>query len=404
MKKYDYEARDSASNKIVKSVVQADSENAAAKLLTAQGFVPLKIELQDDKTNFFARFSGRITTKDRVVFTRQLATLIGAGLPLAQSLRTVQEQTTNKRMQEIVQEIISDVEGGKSLSDSFAKHPEAFNKVYVALVSAGETSGTMDDSLKRLAAQQEKDAAMMSKIRGAMMYPSIVLVVIILVIGFMLFTVVPQVEGLYRDLNKGLPFVTLMMIKVANFFSSLWWLVILAMIIGGYFLAQYLKTEQGIRTKDIFKLNVPIFKGMFRKMYMARFARTGQVLLSTGVPMLDMLRITSDAVNNVIISESILRASDKVKGGKALSASLSNEDYFLAMVPQMIKIGEQSGKIDEMMGKTAQVYEDELDEEIRALSTMIEPVLMVFLAIVAGTMVAAILLPIYSLVGNINIR
>ena len=404
MKKYNYEARDSASNKIVKSVVQADSENAAAKLLTAQGFVPLKIELQDDKTNFFARFSGRITTKDKVVFTRQLATLIGAGLPLAQSLRTVQEQTTNKRMQEIVQEIISDVEGGKSLSDSFAKHPEAFNKVYVALVSAGETSGTMDDSLKRLAAQQEKDAAMMSKIRGAMMYPSIVLVVIILVIGFMLFTVVPQVEGLYRDLNKELPFVTLAMIKVANFFSSLWWLVILAMIIGGYFLAQYLKTEQGIRTKDIFKLNVPLFKGMFRKMYMARFARTGQVLLSTGVPMLDMLRITADAVNNVIISESILRASDKVKGGKALSASLSNEDYFLAMVPQMIKIGEQSGKIDEMMGKTAQVYEDELDEEIRALSTMIEPVLMVFLAIVAGTMVAAILLPIYSLVGNINIR
>ena len=404
MKKYNYEARDSASNKIVKSVVQADSENAAAKLLTAQGFVPLKIELQDDKTNFFARFSGRITTKDKVVFTRQLATLIGAGLPLAQSLRTVQEQTTNKRMQEIVQEIISDVEGGKSLSDSFAKHPEAFNKVYVALVSAGETSGTMDDSLKRLAAQQEKEAAMMSKIRGAMMYPSIVLVVIILVIGFMLFTVVPQVEGLYRDLNKGLPFVTLMMIKMANFFSSLWWLVILAMIIGGYFLAQYLKTEQGIRTKDIFKLNVPLFKGMFRKMYMARFARTGQVLLRTGVPMLDMLRITSDAVNNVIISESILRASDKVKGGKALSASLSNEDYFLAMVPQMIKIGEQSGKIDEMMGKTAQVYEDELDEEIHALSTAIEPVLMVFLAIVAGTMVSAILLPIYSLVGNINIR
>ena len=404
MKKYNYEARDSASNKIVKSVVQADSENAAAKLLTSQGFVPLKIELQDDKTNFFARFSGRITTKDKVVFTRQLATLIGAGLPLAQSLRTVQEQTTNKRMQEIVQEIISDVEGGKSLSDSFAKHPEAFNKVYVALVSAGETSGTMDDSLKRLAAQQEKDAAMMSKIRGAMMYPSIVLVVIILVIGFMLFTVVPQVEGLYRDLNKELPLVTLVMIKTANFFSSLWWLVILAMIIGGYFLAQYLKTEQGIRTKDIFKLNVPLFKGMFRKMYMARFARTGQVLLRTGVPMLDMLRITADAVNNVIISESILRASDKVKGGKALSASLSNEDYFLAMVPQMIKIGEQSGKIDEMMGKTAQVYEDELDEEIHALSTAIEPVLMVFLAIVAGTMVSAILLPIYSLVGNINIR
>lgn len=404
MKKYNYEARDSASNKIVKSVVQAESENAAAKLLTTQGFVPLKIELQDDKTGFFAKLSGRITTKDKVVFTRQLATLIGAGLPLSQSLRTVQEQTTNKRMQEIVQEIISDVEGGKSLSDSFAKHPEAFNKVYVALVAAGETSGTMDESLKRLAAQQEKDAAMMSKIRGAMMYPSIVLAVIILVVGFMLFTVVPQVEGLYRDLNKGLPFITLIMINVANFFIHFWWLALLIMIIGSYFLVQYLKTEQGIRTKDTFKLNVPLFKGMFRKMYMARFSRTGQVLLSTGVPMLDMLRISSDAVNNVIISEGIIRAADKVKGGKALSASLSNEEYFLTMVPQMIKIGEQSGKIDEMMGKTAQVYEDELDEEIRALSTAIEPVLMVFLALVAGTMVAAILFPIYSLVGNINIH
>ena len=396
MKKYNYEARDSASDKIVKSVVQADSENSAAKLLSAQGFVPLKIELQDDKDNIFARLSGRITTKDKVVFTRQLATLIGAGLPLSQSLRTVQEQTANKRMQEIVQEIISDVEGGKSLSDSFSKHPEVFNKVYVALVAAGETSGTMDDALKRLAAQQEKDAAMMGKIRGAMMYPSIVLAVIILVVGFMLFTVMPQVEGLYRDLNKELPLITLIMVGTAKFFTGFWWLIILLLIIGGYFLVQYLKTDQGIRTKDTLKLNAPLFKGMFRKMYMARFTRTGQTLLSTGVPMLDMLRISSEAVNNVVISEGIARAADKVKGGKALSASLSNEDYFLTMVPQMIKIGEQSGKIDEMMGKTAQVYEDELDEEIRALSTAIEPVLMIFLAVVAGTMVAAILFPIYS--------
>lgn len=404
MKKYNYEARDSASDKIVKSVVQADSENSAAKLLSAQGFVPLKIELQDDKDNIFARLSGRITTKDKVVFTRQLATLIGAGLPLSQSLRTVQEQTANKRMQEIVQEIISDVEGGKSLSDSFSKHPEVFNRVYVALVAAGETSGTMDDALKRLAAQQEKDAAMMGKIRGAMMYPSIVLAVIILVVGFMLFTVMPQVEGLYRDLNKELPLITLIMVGTAKFFTGFWWLIILLLIIGGYFLVQYLKTDQGVRTKDTLKLNAPLFKGMFRKMYMARFTRTGQTLLSTGVPMLDMLRISSEAVNNVVISEGIARAADKVKGGKALSASLSNEDYFLTMVPQMIKIGEQSGKIDEMMGKTAQVYEDELDEEIRALSTAIEPVLMIFLAVVAGTMVAAILFPIYSLVGNINIR
>ena len=402
MKKYTYEAKDTANGKIVKSVVQAESENAAAKLLSGQGFVPLKIELQDQRTGLLARFSGKITAKDKIVFTRQLATLIGAGLPLSQSLRTVQEQTANKKMQENVQDIISDVEGGRALSEAFGKHPEVFDSVYLSMISAGEVSGTMDDALRRIAAQQEKDAAMMSKIRGAMTYPLIVLGVIVVVVAFMLLTVVPQVDQLYSDLNKQLPLVTLIMVGTANFFINFWWILFILIGVGGYFFLQYLKTEPGIKMKDTFKLNVPLFKGMFRKLYMARFARTGQTLLSTGVPMLDMLKISSNAVNNVVISEGISRAADKVKGGKALSVALKNEDYFLAMVPQMIKIGEQSGKIDEMMGKTAQIYEDELDEEIRAISTAIEPILMVFLAAVAGLMVGAVLFPIYSLVGNIN--
>ncbi len=403
MKKYVYEARDSASNKIVKSTVQADSENAAAKLLTAQGFIPLKIETEDERKGFFARLSGRVTAKDKIVFTRQLATLIGAGLPLAQSMRTVHEQTQNKKMQEIVQEVIADIEGGKQLSDSFAKHPEVFDKVFIALVSAGEASGTLDDALRRVAAQQEKDAAMMSKIKGALTYPVIVLVVILLVIGFMLFTVVPQVKNLYKDLGKELPVLTQIMVGTADFFINYWWIVVILLGIGGYFFGQWLKTESGIRWKDLFKLNVPMFSGMFRKLYMARFTRTGQTLLSTGVAMLDMLQITSEAVNNTVVSEGITRSIDKVKGGKALSASLKNEEYVLEMVPQMIKIGEQSGKIDDMMGKCAQIYEDELDEEIRTISTAIEPVLMVVLAIVAVGMVGAILFPIYSLVNGINI-
>jgi len=173
--------------------------------------------------------------------------------------------------------------------------------------------------------------------------------------------------------------------------------------IGTYFFLQFLKTENGIHFKDTLKLNMPLFGKMFRKLYMARFARTGQTLLSTGVAMLDMLRITSEAVNNSIVAKSIDRAAEKVKGGKALSVALKPEDYILPLVPQMIKIGEQSGKIDEMMGKTAQVYEDELDDEIKTISTAIEPILMVVLAVVAGGMVAAILLPIYSLVNGINL-
>lgn len=403
MNKYAYEARDSASNKIVKSTVQAESESAAAKLLTAQGFVPLKIELEDETKNFLQRLSGRITSKDKIVFTRQLATLIGAGLPLAQSMRTVIDQTANKQMQQVIQEIIGDIEGGRALSDSFAKHPQVFDKVFIALVSAGEASGTLDDALRRIAAQQEKDAAMMRKIKGALTYPVIVLVVILMVIGFMLIAVVPQVKSLYVDLNKQLPWITQIMVSTADFFIAFWWLVLIILGIGGYFLAQYLKTEPGTRNWDLFKLNVPLFKGMFRKLYMARFTRTGQTLLSTGVAMLDMLHITSGAVNNVVISEGIERAAEKVKGGKALSSSLKSEDYFLEMVPQMIKIGEQSGKIDEMMGKSAQIYEDELDEEIKTISTAIEPILMVVLAIVAGGMVGAILFPIYSLVNSVGL-
>ena len=403
MNKYSYEARDAASNKIVKSTVQAESEIAAAKLLSAQGFTPLKIELEDDRAGIIKQFTNRVTTKDKIVFTRQLATLIGAGLPLSQSMRTVHEQTQNKSMQQIVQEIIGDIEGGRSLSDAFNKHPKVFDNVYLALVSAGEASGTLDEALRRVAAQQEKDAAMMSKIKGALTYPIIVLLVIVAVLGFMLVAVVPQVKNLYKDLNKELPLLTKIMVDTADFFINYWWIVIIVAGIGVYFLIQYLKTDAGIKTKDTFKLNVPMFSGMFRRLYMARFTRTGQTLMSTGVAMLDMLNITSTAVNNTVVAQGIDRAAEKVKGGKSLSSSLRNEDYFLEMVPQMISIGEQSGKIDEMMGKCAQIYEDELDEEIRTISTAIEPVLMVVLAVVAGGMVGAILFPIYSLVNGVGI-
>lgn len=403
MKKFDYQAKDNSTNKMVRATVQADSEGAAAKLLIAQGFTPLDIKESNENGSFFGRLTGRITTKDRIVFTRQLATLIGAGLPLSQSLHTVMEQTENKRLQAVVEEIVASVEGGKSLSESFSKHPDVFDNVFLALISAGEASGTLDDSLKRVAAQQEKDAATMSKIKGALTYPLIVLVVIFGVMGFMLFTVVPQVEKLYHDLKKQLPFLTQAMVSTADFLAHFWWLVIILGGVGTYFFMQYLKTESGIKFKDTAKLNVPLFGKMFRKLYMARLARTGQTLLATGVAMLDMLRITSTAVNNSIIARSIDRAAEKVKGGKALSAALQPEDYILSLVPQMIKIGEQSGKIDEMMGKTAQVYEEELDEEIKAISTAIEPILMVILAIVAGGMVGAILLPIYSLVNDVNV-
>ena len=404
MKKFNYQAKDAASGKIIKAMVQAESEVSAAKLLMTQGLTPLKIsEIDEAGNNPIAKLLGRITSKDKIVFTRQLSTLLSAGIPLAQSLHTVAEQTENKNLERVIEEIIAAIEGGKSLGDAFGAHPDVFDPIFLALIAAGEVSGTLDDSLKRIADQQEKDAAVMSKIRGALTYPLIVFVVIIGVVIFMLVTVVPQVQNIYTSMGKTLPTLTQIMVTMASFVTHFWWVVLLVVGAGGYFSFQYLKTESGIKFKDTFKLNVPLFKGMFRKLYMARFARTGQTLLQTGVSMLDTLKITGEAVNNTIIEKSIDRAAEKVKGGKALSTALQSEDYILTMVPQMIKIGEQSGKIDDMLGKIAKIYEDELDEEIRAISTAIEPIMMVILAAVAGGIVGAVLFPIYSLAGGINI-
>jgi len=404
MRKFSYEARDQASNKIVKSVIQADSENAAGRLLIRQGFTPLKISPIDERPSVFSFADGRIKTKDKIVFSRQMATLIGAGLPLAQSLHTVLDQTQNKKMQSVIQEVSASVEGGKSFSAALSKFPDVFDPVLISLVSAGEISGNLDEALIRIAAQQEKDAAIMSKIKGAMTYPIIVMVVIFGVMTFMLVTVVPQVEKLYDDLNKEMPLISQVMVAGANVITSYWWIVLIVIGFAVFAFRQLLKTKPGINIKDNVKIKTPFIGPLFEKLYMSRFNRTGQTLLASGVSMLDMLRITSKAMNNSILEAAIVRASEKVKSGKALSTSLEAEQPLITtLVPQMIKIGEQSGKIDEMMGKVAQIYEDELDNQIKNISTLIEPMLMVILAIFAGLMVAAILLPIYSLVGNVNI-
>lgn len=394
----------SAKNKegrAVSGLVEAESESAAGKLLIAQGLAPLSVTLKDDtKNGVFSRFSNRIATKDKIIFTRQLATLINAGLPLTQSLRTVAEQTNSKQLALIAQQIVASVEGGTTLADSLARHPKVFNDVYVALVAAGESSGTLDQALERIATQQEIDAEMTSKIRGALIYPIIVLVVIVGVVIFLLTTVVPQIELLYNDFNKDLPFLTAVLIAVAKFIINFWWLLLVIAVGGGYFLSKWFKTKSGQIVADNLKLKMPLFGDLFQKLYMARFCRTGETLMKTGVPMLEMLRITARAVDNIHVESAIARAAEKVKGGKALSLALSKEPTFLALVPQMIKIGEQSGAIDKLMDKSATYYENELDTKIKTISTIIEPVLMVFLAIVVGGIVLAILVPVYGLVGE----
>ena len=257
-------------------------------------------------------------------------------------------------------------------------------------------------SLARLAKQQEKDANMISKIRGAMTYPIIVLLVIIVVVIFMMVQVVPQVENLYDDLGEPLPQMTQIMVGISNFVVDYWWMILLIIGFLAWFFVQFKRTDVGAKAWAKFKMNVPLFKGLFLRLYNARFARTAQMLLSAGVPMLEAMGIAGEAVNNIVFEDQIVQASTMVRSGKPLSVALKGREYIMPLLPQMAATGEQSGKIDEMLGRAAQVYEDELDERIAAISTMIEPILMVIMALMAGFIVMAILFPIYSLVSKVS--
>lgn len=399
MRRFNYKAREKDTGKAVKGNIQAENEQTAGRLLVEQGYIPDTVT--EEGTGLFGK--GRVTGKDRIMFTRQLATLIGAGLPLATSLRTVAEQTQGKAMKAIVEEILASVEAGKTLYDSFSPYPDVFNGVYLALIKAGETSGTLDLALRRLADQEEKDAAMMSKIRGALVYPAIILVVIIAVLAFMMIMVVPQVKGLYEDMGEELPGLTQFLVGISDFFGAFWWLVIIVVVgIAGFMWYAVKRTPTGRRIADTFKIHVPIFGGLFRKLYVSRFARTAEMMLATGVPMLDSVKIAIEAVSNVVVEEEYSKSIDIIKGGKALSESLKDRQYMLPLVPQMASIGEESGKIDEMLGKAATVYENELDEQINNISTMIEPVLMVIMAGLIGVVIGGTLLPIYSLVNSVG--
>lgn len=379
MLSFKYTARDPSTGQEVKAEVQAESEQAASRLITREGLVPIDIRLAEKSaTGLRARLFNRIKTKDKVLFSRQLATLINAGLPLVQSLRTVNQQTTSKPLKVVISKVVGDVEAGSTLADAMTKHPKAFNQVYISLIAAGEASGTLDKALERLAIQQEKDADLISKVRGAMVYPAIVIVVMILVVGFMVVSVLPQVETLYEGLpGASLPLITTLLLGVSHFIIGYWWVVIIILALGIFFTTRWARSVAGKRVVDRLKMKIWPFGPLFMKMYMARFSRTGTTLIASGVPLIQMLEITANSVNNVYIQDSIRKAADKVKGGKSLADSLTHDPNFLELVPNMLRIGEQSGSMEQMMAKTAEYYEKEVDDQIKTISTIIEPLLMV---------------------------
>lgn len=401
MLSFRYTARDPSTGQYVKAEVQAEDEHAASRLISREGLVPIDITLAEKNTKGLRGRLNRIKIKEKVLFSRQLATLINAGLPLVQSLRTVNQQTTSKPLKVVISKVINDVEAGSTLANAMSKHPKAFNQIYISLIAAGEASGTLDKALERLAIQQEKDADLISKVRGAMIYPLIVIVVMMLVVGFMVVQVLPQVEILYEGLpGASLPLITTLLLGLSHFIIDFWWVVIIMLGLGIFFGTRWARSVGGKRVIDRLKMKMWPFGPLFMKMYMARFSRTGTTLIASGVPLIQMLEITANSVNNVYIQESISRAADKVKGGKSLADALEHDPNFLELVPNMLRIGEQSGSMEQMLSKTAEYYEKEVDDQIKTISTIIEPVLMVLLGVMAFIIVAAVLLPIYSLAGR----
>ena len=397
---YEYTAHDPSSGKRVKAKVEAETISAASSLIKKQGLTPIEIK-SDSSLSGFKKFLNRISTKDKILFSRQLATLIGAGLPIVQALRSSGEQSPSKPFKAIINSIIGSVEAGSSLSEAFAKYPKVFNQIYINLVAAGETSGTLDKALERLATQQEKDAEIVSKVRGAFAYPIIVLFVMGLVLGFMVVKVLPAVGTLYNSLpGAQLPLITRILLDFANFGTHYWWIVLIVFVVTVILTTRWARTLGGKKVIDRIKMRIWPIGPLFMKIYMARFARTSSTLISSGVPLLQVLEITAGAINNILIEKSLKTAMEKVKGGKALSDAISKDPNFLPLVSNMIRIGEQSGTIEQMMERVAIYYETEVDNEIKTVSTLMEPILMVILGVLAFIIVAAVLLPIYGLAGN----
>lgn len=398
---YNYTARNPQTGKQTKATVQAENEASAVKLISAEGLVATNIRLHAEKGGILGDFQGKVKAKDRVLFSRQLSTLINAGLPLLQALRSVNQQTTSKPLKVVLNQVISDIEGGNTLANAMGKHTRVFNPVYLSLIAAGESSGTLDQALDRLAIQQEKEADLNSKIRGAMTYPLVVVLVMVAVVGFMVVKVLPQVKTIYEGIpGANLPLITKILLAVSDFAIHYWWAVLIFIVVTTFFTTRWARTGPGKLFVDRAKMKIWPVGPLFMKVYMARFARTGTTLIASGVPLLQMLSITGDAVNNIHIKKAIDRGAEKVKGGKSLADSIEGDPNFLPLVPNMIRIGEQSGAIEQMMAKVADYYEKEVDTEVENISSIIEPVMMVMLGVVAFTIVAAVLLPIYGLAGN----
>lgn len=403
--KYSYTA--TKEGKTSSGVLEALSRDAAIGILSHQGLKPLSIKPTSEAGGFKLKlnFNKKVRLKDLVLFTRQLSTMISAGVPLTRSLTTMQTQSENKYFQTVISSITKDIEGGQTLASAFAKYPDIFSDVYVNMVSAGEAGGILDEILKRLAFQVEQDASMRKKIKSAMTYPVVILSITVMAFfGIMMF-VIPKIGAILTDLggpDAQLPIYTQIMLGISDFMRSNIIIILGLVFIGSYLLRKYLKTPGGKYKFHYLLLKVPILKGIIMKIAIARFSRTFASLMSSGVGVLEALQVTGGAIGNKVIEKDLKEAAIAVKNGKQLSEPLSASPHFPAIVSQMLAIGEETGQIDTILVKVADFYEEEVSVMIDGISSLIEPLMIIVLGSMVGVIAASVMGPIASLSQNIG--
>ena len=339
----------------------------------------------------------KVTAKDVVIFTRQFSTMIDAGLPLVQGLNMLSEQSQNKTFKHILSQVTKDVEGGSTLADALGKHPKVFDSLFVNLVAAGEVGGVLDTILQRLAAYIEKAEKLKAQIKGAMTYPAVVVGIAIIVIAVIMIFVIPVFQDMFSSFGKALPTPTQLVVNMSNFTKSNIHWMILGLIVFVFLFRRYRKTDSGKRNIDNLLLRFPIIGELIRKVAVARFTRTLGTMVKSGVPILDALDITARTAGNVIVEEVILEARSSIAEGQTIAEPLSESIIFPGMVTQMISVGESTGALDAMLEKIADFYDDEVDATVAAMTSMLEPLLMLFLGGSIGGLVIAMYLPIFQM-------
>jgi type IV pilus assembly protein PilC len=399
MPKFAYSAR-TATGEIQSGEIELPSRDEVMGWLNRQRLRPISINAKARDINI--TFGTGIKTREVVIFTRQFATMINSGLPLVQSLTILAEQTENKRFQKVIGQVLQDIQAGQTLADSMRKHPKVFTELYVNMVAAGEAGGILDVILNRLAVFLEKNDALARKIKGAMVYPAVMLVVVVLCTTILLWKVVPVFAGMFTGAGLQLPMPTRVVLMLSAFLQHYMWMLVLAVIAAVIAVRQYYKTDGGKLMIDRMMLRFPVLGNLLRKSAVSRFTRTLGTLVSSGVSILEGLQITARTAGNRVVHDAVMKSRASISAGATISEPLKESGVFPPMVVQMINVGEQTGGLDEMLTKIADFYDDEVDAAVTALTSILEPIMIVVMGVIIGGIVVAMYLPMFDMINAVH--